>query len=145
MALTRPVRYFFSGWPAWLKWPLTRTFWPEQRPITTEELKYGWTDPDGTVHQGLNQAVSFPGVANAWPYPIENRINMLSTGIKTPVGIKIMGPDLATLARLAEQTATAVSTIPGTLSAYPERTLGGYYLDFDLTARGRSPLRTERR
>ena len=129
---TRGVNYFFIDWPAWLKWPLTRTFWPERRPITTDELKYGWTDPDGTAHQGLNQAVSFPGVANAWPYPIENRINMLSTGIKTPVGIKIMGPDLQTLSRLAEQTATAVSAIPGTLSAYPERTMGGYYLDFDL-------------
>ena len=128
----RNVEYFFSGWAAWLKWPLTRTFWPERRTITTEELKYGWTDPDGTTHQGLNQAVTFPGVANAWPYPIENRINMLSTGIKTPVGIKIMGSDLETLSRLAEQTATAVSTITGTLSAYPERTFGGYYLDFDV-------------
>jgi Cu(I)/Ag(I) efflux system membrane protein CusA/SilA len=128
----RGVSYFFSGWPAWLKWPLTYTFWPEHRPITAEELKYGWTDPDGTVHQGLNQAVTFPGVANAWPYPIENRLNMLSTGIKTPVGIKIMGSDLQTLSRLAEQTATAVSTITGTLSAYPERTFGGYYLDFDV-------------
>jgi Cu(I)/Ag(I) efflux system membrane protein CusA/SilA len=97
-----------------------------------DELKYGWTDPDGTFHPGLNQAVSFPGVANAWPYPIENRINMLSTGIKTPVGVKVMGPDLAVLADLAEQTATALTTIDGTLSAYPERSLGGYYLDFDV-------------
>ena len=128
----RGVRYFFSDWPSWLKWPLTHTFWPERRPITTEELKYGWTDADGTAHQGLNQAVTFPGVANSWPYPIENRLNMLSTGIKTPVGIKIMGSDLETLSRLAEQTATAVSTINGTLSAYPERTFGGYYLDFDV-------------
>jgi Cu(I)/Ag(I) efflux system membrane protein CusA/SilA len=128
----RSVRYFFSGWPGWLKWPLTRTFWREERPITTEELKYGWTDLDGTAHQDLNQAVTFPGVANAWPYPIENRLNMLSTGIKTPVGIKILGTDLETLSRLAEQTATAVSMINGTLSAYPERTFGGYYLDFDV-------------
>ncbi|WP_428940516.1 efflux RND transporter permease subunit [Fontivita pretiosa] len=128
----RRVEYFFSGWPKWLKWPFTATFWPETRPITMEELKYGWQDPDGTRHQGLNQAVTFPGVANAWPYPIENRINMLTTGIKTPVGIKIMGPDLKVLADLAEKTATAVSTIEGTLSSYPERTFGGYYLDFDI-------------
>jgi Cu(I)/Ag(I) efflux system membrane protein CusA/SilA len=126
---TRGIGYFFSGWPGWLKWPLTATFWPEARRITTEELKYGWTDPDGRSHPGLNQAVSMPGVANAWPYPIENRINMLSTGIKTPVGIKIMGPDLQVLGDLAERTATAVSTIDGTLSSYPERTMGGYYLD----------------
>ncbi len=128
----RKVERFFSGWPGWLKYPFTATFWPEERPITMEELKYGWTDPDDTIHQGLNQAVSFPGLANAWPYPIENRINMLSTGIKTPIGIKIMGPDLEKLAELAEKTATAVSVIPGTLSSYPERTMGGYYLDFDI-------------
>jgi len=129
---SRQVEYFFSSWPDWLKAPFTATFWPERRPITMEELKYGWTDPDGTRHQGLNQAVSFPGVANAWPYPIENRINMLSTGIKTPVGIKIMGSDLQTLSDLAEKTAAAVAAIPGTLSAYPERTFGGYYLDFEI-------------
>jgi Cu(I)/Ag(I) efflux system membrane protein CusA/SilA len=128
----RPVGYFFSEWPSWLKWPLTQTFWPERRRITTNELKYGWTDPDGTMHPGLNQAVSFPGLANAWPYPIENRINMLATGIKTPVGIKILGPDLEVLGELAERTATAMQTVPGTLSAYAERTVGGYYLDFDI-------------
>ncbi|HEV7733964.1 MAG TPA: CusA/CzcA family heavy metal efflux RND transporter [Candidatus Binatia bacterium] len=113
----------------------TRTvgsWWPRERRITMDELKYGWTDADGTVHPGLNQAVAFPGVANAWPYPIENRINMLATGIKTPVGIKIMGPDLETLSEVAERTATAIRAVPGTLSAYPERTFGGYYLDVDV-------------
>jgi Cu(I)/Ag(I) efflux system membrane protein CusA/SilA len=129
---TRKVGYFFSDWPRWLKWPLVKSFWPEERPIEMQELIFGWADPDGTQHQGLNQAVSLPGVANAWPYPIENRINMLSTGIKTPVGIKILGPDLEVLAELAERTATAMRTIPGTLSAYPERTFGGYYLDVDV-------------
>jgi Cu(I)/Ag(I) efflux system membrane protein CusA/SilA len=129
---TRKVAYFFSGWPTWLKWPLTATFWPEERKITSHELKMGWRDPDGAQHAGLNQVVSFPGVANAWPYPIENRLNMLSTGIKTPVGIKIMGPDLATLSSLAEEAAASVRTIEGTISAYPERTFGGYYLDFDI-------------
>jgi Cu(I)/Ag(I) efflux system membrane protein CusA/SilA len=128
----RPVVRFFRDWPEWLKWPLTRTFWPEERRISMDELKYGWVDPDGTRHPGLNQAVSLPGVANAWPYPIENRINMLATGIKTPVGIKILGPDLHVLSDLAERTASAVRTVPGTLSAYPERTFGGYYLDFDI-------------
>ncbi|MCX8072879.1 MAG: CusA/CzcA family heavy metal efflux RND transporter [Candidatus Binatia bacterium] len=130
---TRPVRYFFSDWPAWLKWPLTATFWPEQRRITTEELKLGWTDPDGTRHPGLNEVVHFPGVANAWPYPIENRINMLTTGIKTPVGVKILGADLAVLNELAERTAVVLQErVAGTLSAYPERTVGGYYLDLEV-------------
>ena len=129
---SRGESYFFSGWPGWLKAPFTATFWPERRPITTEELKYGWTDVDGTRHAGLNEAVALPGVANAWPYPIENRLAMLSTGIKTPVGIKVMGSDLGELAAIAEQVATAVTGIDGTLSAYPERAFGGYYLDFDV-------------
>ncbi len=129
---TRPVEYWFSDWPGWLKKPFTATFWPETRPITTEELKFGWQDPDGTMHHGLNTVVMFPGLANAWPYPIENRINMLATGIKTPVGIKIMGPDLKVLSGLADQAANAARTIPGTVSAYAERTFGGYYLDFDV-------------
>src|SRR5439155_26305627 len=99
----------------------------------TDELKFGWQDPGGgTMHPGLNSVVMFPGVANAWPYPIENRINMLATGIKTPVGIKIMGPDLKVLGDLAEQAANAVRTIPGTVSAYAERTFGGNYLDIDI-------------
>lgn len=129
---TREVDRFFREWPKWLKWPLVKSFWPEERRINTQELIFGWTDRDGTQHPGLNQVVSIPGLANAWPYPIENRINMLSTGIKTPVGIKIMGPDLKVLAELAEQTALAVRTIHGTISAYSERTFGGYYLDFDI-------------
>jgi Cu(I)/Ag(I) efflux system membrane protein CusA/SilA len=126
------VHYFFSDWPDWLKKPLVATLWPEERPLSTEELKLGWTDPDGTQHPGLNSVVSLPGVANAWPYPIENRLNMLATGIKTPVGIKILGPDLNVLSKLAEEAASAVRTIEGTLSAYPERTLGGHYFDFDI-------------
>ncbi len=128
----RNVRYFFSDWPEWAKRPLTQSFWPENRAISTEELKLGWQDTDGTMHEGLNSIVALPGIANAWPYPIENRINMLSTGIKTPVGIKILGPDLHVLGELAERAAEAMRSIDGTLSAYPERTVGGYYLDFDI-------------
>ncbi|MBL7646007.1 MAG: efflux RND transporter permease subunit [Candidatus Hydrogenedentes bacterium] len=127
----RTLNQFHDGWPEILRKPFYR-FWPSERPITMEELKYGWIDADGTQHAGLNAATSLPGVANAWPYPIENRINMLATGIKTPVGIKIMGPDLQVLGDLAEQAANAVRNIPGTTSAYAERTLGGYYLDFDI-------------
>ena len=127
----RGVQYFYSGWPAWAKWPLVQ-FFPEERPITMEELKFGWTDLDGTQHPGLNSVVNLPGIANAWPYPIENRINMLATGIKTPVGIKILGPDLSVLGGLADRAANIVRTIPGTVSAYAEQTMGGYYLDFNL-------------
>jgi Cu(I)/Ag(I) efflux system membrane protein CusA/SilA len=129
---TRRPEYFFNSWPSWLQKPFHATFWPAERPITTEELKFGWSDPDGTMHAGLNAVVSFPGMANAWPFPIENRINMLATGIKTPVGVKIMGPDLKVLSDLAERAAAAVRTIDGTVSAYAERTFGGYYLDIDI-------------
>ena len=125
----RGVPRFFSKWPGWLKAPLSKTFWPEERTITTDELIFGWTEPDGYLQQGLNDVVSFPGLANAWPFPIENRINMLSTGIKTPVGIKILGPDLEVLSDLAERCAVAIKGVRGTVSVYPERTTGGYYLD----------------
>ena len=128
----RPVWHFFSGWPTALRWPLEHTFWPGDRRITMDELVYGWADPDGTEHLGLNAAVSMPGLANAWPMPIENRTNMLTTGIKTPVGIKITGSDLRVLSDLARQAATVVLDVPGTASAYPDRTYGGLYLDLDV-------------
>jgi Cu(I)/Ag(I) efflux system membrane protein CusA/SilA len=102
------------------------------RPITIDELTYGWHDPDGTHHDGLNDVVRFPGLTNAWTMPIKTRIDMLSTGIKTPVGIKIMGENLTTLASLAQDIASQVRTIPGTVSAYPEKTVGGNYVDFDI-------------
>jgi Cu(I)/Ag(I) efflux system membrane protein CusA/SilA len=132
---TRKMDYAFDRWPgvaAPLKWVLHHTFWPARRRITMDELVYGWTDGDGTDHPGLNAVVSMPGVANAWPMPIENRTNMLSTGIKTPVGIKIMGPDLQVLSDLAQQASTLMLTVAGTKSAYSERSFGGYYLDIDV-------------
>ncbi|MFO1009270.1 MAG: efflux RND transporter permease subunit [Planctomycetota bacterium] len=129
---TRTLERFHSGLPDWLAWPFEHTFWPSRRKITLQELVYGWQDADGTMHAGLNEAVSLPGVANAWPYPIESRISMLSTGIKTPVGVKILGHDLEQLEALAERTAVALRSVPGTLSAYPERVFGGHYLDFDV-------------
>jgi copper/silver efflux system protein len=128
----RTMSYFFDRWPSVFRWPFEHTFWPRERKITMEELVYGWQDPDGTDHPGLNAVVTEPGVANAWPMPIENRTNMLSTGIKTPVGIKIMGPDLQVLADLAEKASTIMLTVRGTTSAYPERSFGGYYLDIDV-------------
>jgi Cu(I)/Ag(I) efflux system membrane protein CusA/SilA len=127
----RTMHHWFDKAPRWLTWPLRHTLWPERRPISMDELVYGWTDADGTAHAGMNGVVSFPGVANAWPMPIENRTNMLSTGIKTPVGIKIMGPDLKVLSDLAEKASVVMRSVSGTTSAYAERTLGGYYLDID--------------
>ena len=87
--------------------------------------------PDDLIAE-LDQAVRFPGLTNTWTMPIKTRIDMLSTGIKTPVGIKIGGPDLAELGRLAGEVEAVVKDLPGTLSAYADRTLGGSYLDFDI-------------
>ena len=77
----------------------------------------------------LNNAIQFPGLTNAWTMPIKTRIDMLSTGIKTPVGIKVMGNDLATLSRIGVEIEGVVRTLPGTLSAIAERAVGGNYLD----------------
>ena len=82
--------------------------------------------------EALNDAIQFPGLTNAWTMPIRTRIDMLSTGIRTPVGIKIMGDDLAVLSDLAQQVAVELQELPGTLSAFPEKTLGGNYLDFEI-------------
>jgi Cu(I)/Ag(I) efflux system membrane protein CusA/SilA len=80
----------------------------------------------------LNQAIQFPGLTNAWTMPIKTRIDMLSTGIKTPVGIKISGPDLQTLEDIGKEVEAVVRRVPGTLSVYAERVMGGNYLNFDI-------------
>ncbi|KAA3608833.1 MAG: efflux RND transporter permease subunit [Calditrichaeota bacterium] len=80
----------------------------------------------------LNAAVDFPGLTNAWTMPIKTRIDMLSTGIKTPVGIKLMGPDLQVLSDLGQQIEAILKDVPGTSSVIAERVTGGNYLDFDI-------------
>jgi len=83
----------------------------------------------------LDQAVRLPGVTNAWTMPIKTRIDMLSTGIKTPVGIKVAGPDLTTLQEVGEQIEAILRNEPGTLSVFAERVVGGNYLDFVIDRR----------
>ncbi len=85
--------------------------------------------------QELDQAVKFPGLANSWGYPIKIRIDMLSTGMKTPVGLKFLGPDLKETMRLAVEAEAILKEVPGTASAFAERTIGGYYLDFVIDRR----------
>jgi len=88
--------------------------------------------PGMTVDQlvsEMNKALQFPGVSNAWTMPIKARIDMLSTGIRTPVGVKVYGADLAEIDRLAKEIEAVVRTVPGTTSAFAERVLGGYYVD----------------
>ena len=79
----------------------------------------------------MDRALQFPGVANSWTMPIKARIDMLSTGIRTPVGIKVFGKDLAGMEVLAKQIEAVVKKVPGTSSAYAERIAGGYYLDIE--------------
>ena len=80
----------------------------------------------------LDGMIRFPGLTNAWTMPIKTRIDMLSTGIKTPVGIKVSGPDLSVLESLGEQIEATLREVPGTLSVYAERVVGGNYLDIDI-------------
>jgi Cu(I)/Ag(I) efflux system membrane protein CusA/SilA len=107
-----------------------------------------WPEVDITDHEGnvlahrrrtvdeltdaLNNAIQFPGLANAWTMPIKTRIDMLSTGIKTPIGIKIAGPHLPELERIATEVEAVMRTVPGTTSAYAERVMGGTYIEFDI-------------
>ncbi len=111
---------FYDDWPEWSKEPLGWV-WPKQGTISIEELK-----------KELNDAIQFPGLTNAWTMPIKTRIDMLSTGIKTPLGIKIMGDDLDVLSKLGEEIEAVIQEVPGTLSVYSERVVGGNYLDFDI-------------
>ncbi|WP_072767076.1 efflux RND transporter permease subunit [Nitrosospira sp. Nsp11] len=84
-----------------------------------------------TLIAELDQALQIPGVSNAWTMPIKNRIDMLATGIRTPIGVKVFGKDLGEMEELAKQIETVIKTVPGTTSAYAERTIGGYYLDIE--------------
>jgi len=77
----------------------------------------------------MDKALQFPGVSNAWTMPIKARIDMLSTGIRTPVGVKVFGTDLAQMETLSRQIEQVLKTVPGTSSAYAERVVGGYYLE----------------
>jgi Cu(I)/Ag(I) efflux system membrane protein CusA/SilA len=113
---------WYSKWaPNWLQGTLGR-FWPDHK--TTQQLIYG--------PGGLNDALTMPGIANAWTMPIKARIDMLTTGVRTPLGIKVLGSDLSEIEKVGGQIEMALKDIPGTTSVFAERTTGGYFLDFDL-------------
>ena len=95
-----------------------------------EEWRPGMTIEKLT--EEFDRAIQFPGLTNAWTMPIKTRIDMLSTGIKTPVGIKLMGDDLALLSELGQKIAVVIKEIPGTLSVFSDKTIGGNYLDFEI-------------
>ncbi|MCG8568279.1 MAG: efflux RND transporter permease subunit [Desulfobacterales bacterium] len=116
----RPIDWFFNDWPGFIKTPLAALL-PTERYMTIQELM-----------DDLETAVKFPGLTNAWTMPIKTRIDMLSTGIKTPVGIKVMGPGLETLAGIGQRIEGLLRDKEGTLSVFSERVTGGNYLDFSI-------------
>jgi len=114
-------RWYSSFAPEWLK-AVLRNAWPDHK--STQDLIYG---PDG-----LNEALQLPGVVNAWTMPIKARVDMLSTGVRTPVGIKILGADLNKIQEIGQHIEVILKDLPGTASVFSERTAGGYFLDFSL-------------
>ncbi len=114
----RSVPRFYSRWPEFLQVPL-RHLWNDR--ITKEDIV-----------AELDQKLRFPGVTNAWTMPIKARIDMLTTGVRTPIGIKIYGADLAVIERIGAAVENALQAVPGTRSIYSERTAGGYFVDFTL-------------
>lgn len=107
---------WYSGWaPEWMK-PLLRRITPDH--IAMEQLV-----------EELDQALKLPGVSNAWTMPIKARIDMLTTGIRTPVGVKISGASVDEIQRIGQQLETILAGLPGTRSVFAERTGGGYFLD----------------
>src|SRR5581483_8297555 len=114
----RSVPRWYSDWP----WPFRRLFsfvTPEH--VTFDELQ-----------TAMDAELRFPGIPNIWTMPIKNRIDMLSTGVRTPVGIKILGPDLKVIQRIGEELEATLRDVAGTRNVLAERTAGGYYVDFVL-------------
>src|SRR6185369_3982493 len=114
----RPAQRWYSDKAAPIRW-LGARFVPEH--ITFDELQ-----------SEMDAQLRFPGIPNIWTQPIRNRIDMLSTGMRTPIGVKIFGPDLKTIQELGERLERVLRDVPGTRHVLAERTAGGYYLDFVL-------------
>jgi len=118
----RPKERWYSSslWaPEWLKWLVLRRVWPDR--ISWEEL----------VGE-MDRTLQIPGTTNAWTMPIKNRIDMLTTGVRTPIGIKIFGPDLTEIEAIGQRLEPILRGVTGTRSVYAERVAGGYFVDFDL-------------
>ena len=114
-------RWYSGRLPGFVK-PILRPLWPET--ISWDEL----------VNE-MNESLQLPGQTNAWTMPIKNRIDMLTTGIRTPVGIKVFGPDLYEIEAIGRRLEQVVAGVPGTRSVYGERVAGGFFVDFDLKRR----------
>jgi len=114
----RKVDTWYASWaPEWAK-AIFRRFTPDH--ISTEQLV-----------EEMDEALKLPGVSNAWTMPVKARIDMLTTGVRTPVGIKIYGSDIKVIERLGTEIEPVLYKLPGTRSVFAERTGGGYFLDVD--------------
>ena len=115
----REAHRWYSGWaPGWVK-AVLRPVWDDR--ISEAELR-----------AEMDAALRLPGISNAWTMPIKGRLDMLSTGIRTPIGVKISGADLDEIQKVALATEAALSRVPGTRSVYAERVSEGFFLDFQL-------------
>jgi copper/silver efflux system protein len=114
----REDRWYSSWAPEFLR-PTLNRFWPEVRPMRWEQLI-----------EELDAAVRVPAFANAWLFPVQTRIDMITTGLRTPVGIKVLGTSLEEIEQVGLEVERVLQQIPGTRSAFFERLTGGYYLDF---------------
>jgi Cu(I)/Ag(I) efflux system membrane protein CusA/SilA len=112
-------RWYSARAPEWLKASVLRRVWPER--LSWEELV---AEMDG--------ALRIPGTTNAWTMPIKARIDMLTTGVRTPIGVKIYGADLKEIEDVGRRLEAILRDLPGTRSVYAERAAGGYFVDFDL-------------
>ncbi len=112
----RKVDTFYKDWPEWTK-PAFRWFQPDH--ISSEQLV-----------EEMNAALQIPGASNSWTMPIKGRIDMLTTGIRTPVGVKVFGSDIQQIERIGRDIERVLPSVPGTRSVFAERTGGGYFLDF---------------
>ncbi len=115
---TRKARWYSRWVPGNFRWPLA-WIWPER--ISREELV-----------RKMDEALRIPGTTNAWTMPIKNRIDMLSTGVRTPIGIKVLGADIQKIEEIGTHIESILKDVKGTRSIYAERVAGGYFLDFDL-------------
>jgi len=118
------------------QWPEVERWYTHRLPRWTHAaLAHVWADRQATSELiygvgGLNQALTMPGVTNAWTMPIKGRIDMLTTGMRTPLGVKVLGSNLEEIERLGHEVEQALHSVPGTASVYAERTTGGFFLDF---------------
>ncbi len=113
----RQPRWYSSWAPDWLA-GLLRPLWPDQRPLSWEELT-----------SEMNARMQFPGWTNAWTLPIKTRVDMLTTGVRTPVGVKVLGHSLEEIERVGTHLESVLAAVPGTRSVFYERNSGGIYLD----------------